>query len=67
MLEFAREAGAGKVTVSASSRLIPALRLYQKMGFRAVGSTPLSANGTADVLMELLLPPLDAAPAVGKS
>jgi N-acetylglutamate synthase-like GNAT family acetyltransferase len=67
MLEFAREAGAGKVTVTASSQLIPVLRLCQAMGFRAVGSTPLTANGTADVLMELVLPQAGAAPAVGKS
>jgi putative acetyltransferase len=55
MLGFAREAGAKKVTLSTSSKLVAALRLYEAMGFRVVASTSATAYAAADIFMELPL------------
>ena len=54
-IEFARDAGAERVTLLTNSRLTPALRLYDRLGFVRV---PLPANAEyarADVHMELTL------------
>jgi len=55
VIEWARAAGARKVVLVSSTRLEPALRLYEKLGFRYA---PLPADpgySTADVYMELSL------------
>ena len=52
-LDFARQRGAHRISLISNSRLVPALRLYERAGFR---SAPLPANNpfvTGDVHMVL--------------
>src|SRR5258708_5791196 len=55
-LSFAQAAGAEKVTLVSSTKLVAAVRLYESLGFQ---HTPMPADvvyETADVYMELRLP-----------
>lgn len=55
VVEFARERGARRVTLSSNSALVEAIALYASMGFRHVPVPPDLCYETADVCMELAL------------
>jgi len=50
---FARAAGARSITLVSNKRLTPALRLYEKHGFRAVPLDPDEQYARADIKMRL--------------
>jgi ribosomal protein S18 acetylase RimI-like enzyme len=54
-LDFARASGARAVTLVSSRRLTPALRLYEKHGFREVPLDPDEQYARADIKMRLNL------------
>lgn len=54
-IAFARDAGASRVTLLTNSRLTPALRLYERLGFQYRPLPPDSGYSRADVYMELPL------------
>jgi len=54
---FAREAGARTIMLESNSRLAPALRLYEKHGFRHVPIEHAHGYARVDVQMELALRP----------
>jgi 8-oxo-dGTP diphosphatase len=54
-IEFARSAGAETLMLLSNSRLGPALRLYEKYGFRHVPVSPDHEYSRVDVQMELCL------------
>jgi ribosomal protein S18 acetylase RimI-like enzyme len=56
-LAFARAQGAERVVLLSNSRLAAALRLYERLGFRRAPVPPGAQYVTADVYMELELPP----------
>lgn len=55
VVEFARERGARRVTLSSNSQLVEAIALYASMGFRHVPVPPDLGYETADICMELTL------------
>jgi putative acetyltransferase len=57
VVEFARARGAHRVTLVSSSRLAPALRLYESMGFKHRPFPGAPPYADADVYMELELIP----------
>lgn len=70
VLDYARRAGARRVILVSSSKLIQALRLYESLGFRHRPAPADSGYATADVFMELDLgggraEPPDRGPGVG--
>ena len=66
VIEFARGSGASKIVLSSSSRLAPALRLYESLGFRRLEVPSDLGYETADVYMELDLLDSSAGPASPK-
>ena len=54
-ISFARDAGARSMMLESNSRLAPALRLYEKHGFRHVPIEHAHGYARVDVQMELLL------------
>jgi ribosomal protein S18 acetylase RimI-like enzyme len=52
-IAFARDAGARSITLVSNRRLTPALRLYEKHGFRAVPLDPDEQYVRADIKMRL--------------
>ena len=57
VLDFARTAGAPRVTLLSNHKLAKAIRLYEKIGFRHIELPPDVHYATADVCMEILLRP----------
>lgn len=55
VLAWARARGARKVTLTSSTKLAPALRLYESLGFVRLPLPPGVPYATADVYMELRL------------
>lgn len=55
-LDFAVEAGAQEIVLSSNSKLQPALRLYEKFGFRSITPSPDARYERVDVMMRLTLP-----------
>ena len=55
-IDFAKRAGATKVTLLTNSRLTPALQLYDRLGFRRAPVPADAEYARADVYMELHLP-----------
>lgn len=57
VVQYAREAGAHKLSLKTSSLLQPAIHLYKSVGFQIVAQqdSTLSRNARADVFMELIL------------
>jgi ribosomal protein S18 acetylase RimI-like enzyme len=56
VIDFAREAGARRVILVSSTKLVQALRLYESLGFQHRPLPPNPDYVTADVYMELELP-----------
>ena len=50
-IEFARQAGARRIELFTSSRLTPAIRLYQQLGFVAQPMPPGSEYARSDIFM----------------
>jgi GNAT superfamily N-acetyltransferase len=57
VVAWARAAGARKVVLVSSTKLAPALRLYESMGFRYAPLPPDPGYASADIYMELQLEP----------
>ncbi|HKE01747.1 MAG TPA: GNAT family N-acetyltransferase [Planctomycetota bacterium] len=55
VIAFARRARAAKVVLTSNSRLVPALRLYESLGFRRAPPPRDLGYETADVYLELTL------------
>jgi GNAT superfamily N-acetyltransferase len=54
-IEFARQAGAQRLMLLSNTRLGPAIKLYQKHGFRSVPITDTHDYSRVDIQMELEL------------
>jgi GNAT superfamily N-acetyltransferase len=67
VIGFARSAGAERLFLLTNSRLTPAIRLYQRLGFEHHPLPPHTGYSRADVYMELDLghPPLGRPPRAG--
>jgi GNAT superfamily N-acetyltransferase len=53
VIEFARQAGAEKLILVSNTRLGPAIKLYEKHGFRSVPITDAGDYSRVDIQMEL--------------
>ncbi len=56
-LEFAKEVGKKRVFLLSNRKLIPALTLYKKFGFREIPLDPNNLYQRTDIQMELILKP----------
>lgn len=56
-IEFARQAGAKKIMLLSNTQLQPAIKLYEKHGFKSVPIKPEHAYARTDIEMELELRP----------
>jgi putative acetyltransferase len=54
-IEFAKHSGAHRLMLLSNTRLEPAIKLYQKHGFRSVPVTDAHDYARVDIQMELLL------------
>jgi GNAT superfamily N-acetyltransferase len=66
-IEWATSAGAVRLVLSSNSRLEAALRLYESFGFRRTSRTCGVAYVSADVFLELELPPTGTARAESRA
>ena len=55
VIDFARQAGAKKLILVSNTRLEPAIKLYEKHGFRSVPITDAGDYTRVDIQMELAL------------
>jgi GNAT superfamily N-acetyltransferase len=55
VIDFARQAGAEKLILVSNTRLGPAIKLYEKHGFRSVPITDAGDYSRVDIQMELAL------------